>query len=244
MNRKIKNVIMCVILAVLILISALTIKIACDSKTKKIKDSMPNFSENGRSNLPSDFKKDDDNSTDKKESTDDKDNSEKTDDSKVEDSNSNKSDRKKRQRPNIGENGRSSQRPSMDENGKPDMSNFDGQIPEFNNKKNVSKISTTYYVLFIVEGLSIGVVVAYLFMSKFNKKSFKETFEGTDEKVLYALFVIVVGIISFGWDTLIAKNSNKKFKNDTKFEQRIDRKESNKESNDTENKNDSEDKNA
>lgn len=45
--------------------------------------------------------------------------------------------------------------------------------PEMPNGENKNNISTIYYVLFSVENLIITILVIYLVMSSFNKKTLK-----------------------------------------------------------------------
>ena len=79
-----------------------------------------------------------------------------------------------------------------------------------------------YYVLFGIEGLAIGCIIAYLIMSNFNKKDSKETFKGNDKKIIYILCSLAIGALMFGCDSLIAKNIKK---NNTKnIEQKFTRK--------------------
>lgn len=58
------------------------------------------------------------------------------------------------------------------------------------NTKNAS-LSTIYYVVFTVEALTIALILTYLVMSKFNKYTFKETFQNKDKVVIYSLVVLI-----------------------------------------------------
>ena len=67
--------------------------------------------------------------------------------------------------------------PSMENNG----GKNDAKPKDMNNinkdSENNKEISTTYYVLFGLEGLSISLISLYLIMSKGNKTNFRETFQ-------------------------------------------------------------------
>lgn len=79
----------------------------------------------------------------------------------------------------------------------PDMPN-DNQgseiKPEMPNGENKNNISTIYYVLFSVENLIITILVIYLVMSSFNKKTLKETFINKDKIIIYVLGSIILTI--------------------------------------------------
>ena len=66
--------------------------------------------------------------------------------------------------------------------------NPDGQMLEM--KK--ASISTIYYAIFGVESLVLTILVMYLIMSNFNKKTFKETFENKDKIIITILSVIIL----------------------------------------------------
>ena len=53
-------------------------------------------------------------------------------------------------------------------------------------------LSYIYYLIFSVEGLIISGLLIYLVLSKFNKKSLKETFANSDKMMIYILSVIVL----------------------------------------------------
>ena len=66
--------------------------------------------------------------------------------------------------------------------------------PEMPNGENKNNISTIYYVLFGVESLIITILVIYLVMSSFNKKTLKETFINKDKIIIYVLGSIILTI--------------------------------------------------
>ncbi len=49
-----------------------------------------------------------------------------------------------------------------------------------------------YLILFGIESLCLSLIVIYLIMSKFNKKTFKETFANSDKILIYILGVIIL----------------------------------------------------
>ena len=72
-----------------------------------------------------------------------------------------------------------------------DMNNNDNT--SVNNRSNKEyQIKTIYYVIFSVECLVFSVLLSYLIMSYFNKKTFKETFKNSDKKIISALLIIIL----------------------------------------------------
>ena len=72
----------------------------------------------------------------------------------------------------------------------PEMNN--NNTTTVNNEESNGKTSFYFYVIFIVEGLIISSSITYLILSKFNKKTFKETFENNDKKVIFGLLILVL----------------------------------------------------
>ena len=71
-----------------------------------------------------------------------------------------------------------------------------------------SQSNTFYYILFGVEGLIISLTLSYLIMSKFNKKTFKETFENSDKTIIYILLSILLTSIFTLGSSVINTNKN------------------------------------
>ena len=72
-----------------------------------------------------------------------------------------------------------------------DMNNNDNT--GVNNRSNKEyQIKTIYYVIFSVECLVFSILLSYLIMSHFNKKTFKETFKNSDKKIISALLIIIL----------------------------------------------------
>ena len=57
---------------------------------------------------------------------------------------------------------------------------------------NLQKLDVKYLVLFGTEGLLISVIITYLIMSGFNKKTFKETFKNSDKLVIGILMIVIL----------------------------------------------------
>ena len=72
----------------------------------------------------------------------------------------------------------------------PEMNN--NNTTTVNNEKSNGKTPFYFYIIFIVEGLIISSSITYLILSKFNKKTFKETFENNDKKVIFGLLILVL----------------------------------------------------
>lgn len=70
-----------------------------------------------------------------------------------------------------------------------------------------SKLTWPYYLIFISSSLGIALLVMYLIMSEFNKKSFKETFTNKDKVMINVLGIIVLtGALSTG-SIMLTNNS-------------------------------------
>ena len=246
MNRKNKNIIMSIVLVLLLVASAVTIKFASDSKSNKINDNRPNMSENGGpggGGRPGNNSSSDSNGKGQRPSMNNNDSSSSNQppEKPSDDSSSNSmgeppsmnnddssSSNQPPEKPSDDSNSNSSTTASNTTDSSNNQNN--GQRPDFNgtngksgnrNSKN-SSISTTYYVLFGVEGLAIGCVLAYLILSNFNKKDCKETLKGSDKKIIYLLSVIIIAALSLGCDTLITKNLNSTNKNNTEQKMKND----------------------
>ncbi len=75
----------------------------------------------------------------------------------------------------------------------PDMPNNNGVIePMGGQPENNTNNNYIYLILLGIESLTLSIIVLYLAMSKFNKKSFKETFINPDKILIYILGVIIL----------------------------------------------------
>ena len=65
-----------------------------------------------------------------------------------------------------------------------------------NNIENSSQTSDDsnllYYGLFVVEDLCLSIIILYLVLSQFNKKTLKETFISKDKLLIYVLSIIIL----------------------------------------------------
>lgn len=61
-----------------------------------------------------------------------------------------------------------------------------------NFRKNEFIIDKYYVALFVLSGICIAIVTAYLIFSNFNKKSFKETFKNGDKVTIFVLTTIIL----------------------------------------------------
>ena len=75
------------------------------------------------------------------------------------------------------------------------MQGGNSQPPEMpdSNSQSQSKTSVdkAYYILFAIEGALLCAVIIYLIMSRFNKKSFKQTFKNSDKIIIFVLALII-----------------------------------------------------
>lgn len=73
------------------------------------------------------------------------------------------------------------------------------------NLSNNNSISYIYYVILEIESLLLSYLLIYLLMSRFNKKSFKETYASNDKIIISVLSVVILtGGLTFV-DTIIMK---------------------------------------
>ena len=69
-----------------------------------------------------------------------------------------------------------------------------GEPPSDMNEKE-TKLSTSQYVLFAIEGLIFSVSVLYLILSKFNKLTFKETITGVNKIIIFVILAIICTVL-------------------------------------------------
>ena len=92
------------------------------------------------------------------------------------------------------------------ENAKNDSNMKMPDIPNNSSMNVESNLSIIYYFLFGIESFGISLILTYLIMSKFNKRSFKEVFINKDKVLIYSLLTIV---LSFVLTFLVAVSANK-----------------------------------
>ena len=75
------------------------------------------------------------------------------------------------------------------------MQSGNSQPPEMPDSNSQSQTKTSvdkaYYILFAIEGALLCAVIIYLIMSRFNKKSFKQTFKSSDKIIIFVLALII-----------------------------------------------------
>ncbi len=75
----------------------------------------------------------------------------------------------------------------------PDMSNNNGDMEQMGEpQKNNAANNYIYLILFGIESLTLSLIVLYLIMSGFNKKTLKETLANSDKILIYILGVIIL----------------------------------------------------
>lgn len=77
---------------------------------------------------------------------------------------------------------------------KPDGTNISqsNQMGDMQNMNVSNSLSIVYDILFGLESVILAIVVMYLVMSKFNQKSFKETFYNRDKVIIFVLASIIL----------------------------------------------------
>ena len=168
MKRKIKNIIMIMLFIILIGTNSLTIYFA----SKEVNNQSPMQGENqtppsmpsGEGNQPGN----NNSSTQQNE----------------ENNNTNQSEA-----PN--ENGNNTPPSKPDGDSSENNPNQNGNKPEAK-ENNQSTLSVVYLGLFSVQSLAISLIIIYLIMSHFNKKTRKETFSSSDKIIIYLLSVILI----------------------------------------------------
>lgn len=77
----------------------------------------------------------------------------------------------------------------QDKNDVKDTSNID-----LNKKEDNTSLTYIYYIIFDIANLFISIIIVYIIMSKFNKKTFKETFSNSDKIIINILAVIILTV--------------------------------------------------
>ena len=97
----------------------------------------------------------------------------------------------------------SNQPPELPSNG--DKGNLDNKSAE---NTDSSSISTKHYILFGIQSLGISLIIIYLIMSKFNKKTFKETFVSSDKVIIYILSIVILTCCLIGIEYFVLNNNS------------------------------------
>ena len=75
----------------------------------------------------------------------------------------------------------------------PDMSSNNGGMEQMGEPQtNNANTNYIYLILFGIESISLSIILLYLIMSGFNKKTLKETLSNSDKVVIYILGVIIL----------------------------------------------------
>lgn len=77
-----------------------------------------------------------------------------------------------------------------------------------------SNLSTKECIIIIIQASIISLIIIYLIMSKFNKKTFKETFENKDKLIIYFLLTLILTASIFYLDNKIISKENNNMMND------------------------------
>lgn len=92
---------------------------------------------------------------------------------------------------------------------KQETTNTTNNMPQMDNNRpeTPSQNLTIYYILIGIESLILSLLVMYLIMSCFNKKTLKEVFVSNDKKLIYILSAIIITFsITFGSSFIINNN--------------------------------------
>lgn len=81
------------------------------------------------------------------------------------------------------------------------------QMPDSNSQSQTkTSVDKAYYFLFAIEGALLCAVIIYLIMSRFNKKSFKQTFKNSDKIIIFVLaLIIATSAVTAGGATAVNK---------------------------------------
>ena len=182
MKRKLKNIIM--IIAVVLTVISMVFTVYYVKKNNNISNNMGN---NLEANKPDEMP----NSSSNEGMEMPKDNS---NDQNKENSNDNSNDQDKENSNDNLNNGQDSDITRENDN-VPDNNMMekksDNGMPTMPGNTN-NKIEVKYYGIFLIESLILSVLVIYLIMSHFNKKTFKETFKNSDKVVINILSIIIL----------------------------------------------------
>lgn len=187
MKRSIKNIIMIVLIVLISSSMIVTMNIAKNDNASNL-----NIVQNNNQGTPPE-KSDDENNKPPELPNEEQ--------GELKENSNSDSDEKRPEMPSN-EMGESQEPPSKPENGEDNFkAEMQGQI-----ETKGSDLSTTYYVIFGIESLILSLLIIYLLMSNFNKKTIKETFT-TGDKIL--IIVLLTIILTFGLtflDAYITKN--------------------------------------
>lgn len=191
MSRKLKNILMIVLLVILIITNGLTIYFSSRSNSNL------NNNQNLMEQPPSMKQNEDSNSTSKDDTSNNEFNQQF--------SNENKENNAQN---NIQSDGSTNNQPPEKPSGEDNKTfpNQNGENVSEINSPNSTNISNIYFILYVIESLAITLIIIYLLMSKFNKKTLKETFISSDKIIIYGLSTIIITSSLTYLDNCVAKN--------------------------------------
>ena len=193
MSRKTKNIIMILLLIILVGTSSLTVYFA--SKENTVSSTMQ-----GENNAPPSMPGGEGGQPGNNNS------------SSSQSNNENSSEANNQTPPDM--NGQNDTNSNPNENTPPSKlegNNNMGMNPGQNMGENQSShLSILYLGLFTIQSLGIALIVIYLIMSHWNKKSRKETFSSSDKMIIYGLSIILVtGALTFFDNTITTTFANR-----------------------------------
>lgn len=190
LKRATKNIICIILILLIATMNSLTINYAKENINNKESNGKIELENNNSDNMmPPD--RPDGNSDMKVPSKPDEDSNAEIPDKPDEDSNMEMPDR-----PNDNQ-----QEQNKNDVNKPDTSNID-----LNKKEDNTSLTYIYYIIFDITNLVIAMIIIYLIMSKFNKKTFKETFSNSDKIIINILAVIILTVGFTYIDRIITTN--------------------------------------
>ena len=191
MSRKLKNILMIVLLVILIITNGLTVYFSSRSNSNL------NNNQNLMEQPPSMKQNEDSNSTSKDDTSNDGFNQQFSNENKENNSQN-----------NTQSDGTTNNQPPEKPSGEDDKTfpNQNGESAPEINSPNSTNISNTYFILFVIQSLAITLIIMYLLMFKFNKKTLKETFISSDKIIIYGLSTIIITSSLTYLDNYVAKN--------------------------------------
>ena len=178
MKRKTKNIICIVVILLMVIMNFLTINYAKENINNKESDGTIELGNNNSDNMMPPDRPDGSSNTEIPDKPDENSNTEIGD---IPDENSNT---EMPNRPNDNQ-----QEQNKNDVNKPDTSNID-----LNKKEDNTSLTYIYYIIFGITNLVMAMIIIYLIMSKFNKKTFKETFSNSDKIIINILAVIILTV--------------------------------------------------
>ena len=198
MSRKFKNILMIILLVLLVVANFFTVKYAKNSSMPGMKDTS-NMSGMG---TPPDMSSSDSNTSEPPEKPSNDSNTSEPPEKPSNDSNTSEPPEKPSNDSSSNQNGDMEEPPSNS-----------GDMQPMNSTGSNSNI--VYYILFATEGLGIALIIIYLIMSNFNKKSFNEVLKVNKKLTIYILSSLLIAGSITALDTFLSVNSSKSVVNES-----------------------------